>query len=86
MTHANALKTTATGALGTRRTQALGNTQSSTDTAATTGRAILNNTMIGGAHSIGGTSGIPADYLVKRQNADRRWQDGQALANLRGSK
>ncbi len=46
------------------------------------GRAILIGAVMGAAHGIGGTAGIPADYLVKMDNADPLWQHCQALAAL----
>lgn len=49
------------------------------------GRAILIGAVMGAAHGIGGASGIPADYLLKLQNADQIWRHCQCLADL-GSK
>jgi len=47
-------------------------------------RAIMIGAVMGAAHGIGGTAGIPADYLVKLDNADPLWQHSQALATQSG--
>lgn len=46
------------------------------------GRAIIIGAVMGAAHGIGGAAGIPADHLLKLQNADQIWQHCQQLAAL----
>lgn len=48
------------------------------------GRAIIIGSVMGAAHGLGGTSGIPADYLDKLHGADTLRQHCQSLADMAG--